>query len=203
MTARRLPSGKFRPLIRTLAAKIGAQADRVITALSDAAFVGVAARTVSALLGFVILAESVNVLFTELEPLRQIDIGSIDHCSSQNLSDFRIVQAAFCIVFPVGYFVLAFYPRNRPERRAVTWFSAEIGLLSAPAASVADMFIRFNLDWFFIRGNCDLRPIYESVALTINPIFFSGVLLILFILLWHSRRAERRDRQQHQGYENG
>ncbi|MGE4217825.1 MAG: hypothetical protein AB7G39_00140 [Alphaproteobacteria bacterium] len=203
MTARWLPFGKFRPLIRTLAVKIGVKVDRVITALSDTPFVRVSARTVSALLGFVILAQSVNLLLTDMEPLRQIYTNSVDHCRDQNLSDFRILQVAFCIVFPVGYFVLAFYPTNRPEWRAVTWFSTEIGLLSAPAASVVDLLIRLNLDWLLIRGNCDLRPIYESIALTVNPIFFFCVLLILSILLWHSRRADRRSQKQHQGYKNG
>jgi len=124
-----------------------------------------------------------------LEPLRPVYTDIIDPCLNHDITNFRIVQAAFCITFPVGYFVLTFYPTNRPERRAVTWFTTEIGLLSAPAAFVANRFVRLDIEGLHIRQVCKFQPIYETIGLTINPIFFSISLLILFILLWHRRRA--------------
>ncbi|MGE4217827.1 MAG: hypothetical protein AB7G39_00150 [Alphaproteobacteria bacterium] len=200
--AYRLPSRKLHPPTRNLAARIAVQADRVITALSNAPYVRVGIRTASALLGFASLAQSVNILLTELEPLRQIYTDIIDPCLNHEISDFRILQVAFSIVLLGGYFVLAFYPTNRPERRAVTWLTTEIGLLSALAALVANRFVRLDIEGLHIREACKFQPIYETICLTISPIFFSVSLLILFVLLWHSRRTERRT-QQFQGNENG
>ncbi len=59
-----------------------------------------------------------------------------------------------------------------------------------------------SADGLFWHQVCDLQPIYKSIALKINPVFFSVVLLMLLVLLWHSRRAEHRTRQ-FQGNENG